>query len=141
MKLVDSTIRYAIPAFGIATRWLREELTVRGVKILLTEACLKELVTDAASAVTLPDAALRAAGSQSGGSYAACLRLEIAARAEFLRLWTQSDDPIDPSDDARERLVRVARKFALPRPWRLSEPVASECQRRTPSYLHWASAG
>ncbi len=144
MKLVDSTIRFAIPAFGIATRWLKEELTARDVKILLTEACLKELVMDAASAVALPATRLAAAfgatAPDSGTSYAACLRREIAARAEFLRLWTQSDDPIDAGGTS-ERLVRVARKFALPRPWKLSEPVASECPRRNRSYLRWASAG
>src|SRR6185312_14121266 len=49
MNLLDSTIRYAIPALGIATRWLKEELEARGVRTPLTESCLKELVTDAHS--------------------------------------------------------------------------------------------
>ncbi len=146
MKLVDNAIRYAIPTFGIATRWLREELSERGVNILLAEACLRELVTDAASAVkgraaSPPATRLSADGRDTEDSYAARLRREIAARAEFLRLWTQSDDPIDTTDGTCGSLVRVARKFALPRPWRLTEPVASECRRRVPSYLRWASAG
>jgi hypothetical protein len=132
MKLVDSTIRYAIPALGIATRWLKEELEARGVKTPLTEACLKELVTDAES-----HAQLGTPAADASTSYAAYLRAQLAARAEFLRQWTLSDDRIEPGS---ERLVRIARNFALPRPWKLSEPVASECRRRAPTWLNWASA-
>jgi len=133
MNLVDSTIRYAIPALGIATRWLKEELEARGVKTPLTDACLKELVTDARLAATLGGD-----GSQVPVSYATWLRAQLAARAEFLRQWTLSDERIGPGD---EHLVRIARNFALPRPWKLSEPVASECRRRVPTWLNWASAG
>jgi hypothetical protein len=133
MNLVDCTIRYAIPALGIATRWLREELEARGVKTPLAEACLKELVMDAES-----DARHLARSTEASGPYADFLRTQLAARAEFLRLWTLSDDRIEPGS---ERLVRIARNFALPRPWKLSEPVASECPRRAPTYLNWASVG
>ncbi len=133
MNLVNSTIRYAIPALGIATRWLKEELDARGVRTPLIEACLRELVTDAES-----NAKLTTGATEAGVTYSASLRSELAARAEFLRQWTLSDDPIAPGN---ERLVRIARKFALPRPWKLSDPVASECPRRVPTYLNWASAG
>ncbi len=133
MNLVDCTIRYAIPALGIATRWLKEELEARGVKTPLAEACLKELVEDAESA-----AKLGRHEAQTSASYAGRLRAQLAARAEFLRQWTLSDDQIEPGS---ERLVRIARKFALPRPWKLSDPVASECRRRVPTYLNWASVG
>jgi hypothetical protein len=132
MNVVDSTIRYAIPALGIATRWLKEELQARGVRTPLIEACLRELVTDAESGAKLTGRATESV------PYPASLRSELAARAEFLRLWTLSDDMIGPGS---ERLVRIARKFALPRPWKVSDPVASECQRRVPTYLNWASAG
>jgi hypothetical protein len=133
MNLVDCTIRYAIPALGIATRWLKEELEARGVKTPLAEACVKELVVDAESV-----AKLGRHGVDASASYAGSLRAELAARAEFLRQWTLSDDPIAPGS---QPLVRIARKFALPRPWKLSDPVASECRRRVPTYLNWASAG
>jgi hypothetical protein len=133
MNLVDNTIRYAIPALGIATRWLKEELEARGVRTPLIEACLRELVTDAES-----DAKLTRGAPEASLPYSASLRSELAARAEFLRQWTLSDDRLGPGS---ERLVRIARKFALPRPWKLSDPVASECQRRVPTYLNWASAG
>jgi hypothetical protein len=132
MNLVDSTIRYAIPALGIATRWLKEELEARGVRTPLIEACLRELVMDAES-----DARLTRAAADASVRYPASLRSELAARAEFMRQWTLSDDLIAPGS---ERLVRIARKFALPRPWKLSDPVASESRRRVPTYLHWASA-
>ena len=132
MNVVDCTIRYAIPALGIATRWLKEELEARGVRTPLTEACLRELVTDAESDAKLERATVAAT------PYSASLRSKLAARAEFLRQWTLSDDPLGPGS---ERLVRIARNFALPRPWKLSDPVASECQRRVPTYLNWASAG
>jgi hypothetical protein len=133
MNLVDSTIRYAIPALGIATRWLKEELEARGVRTPLIEACLREIVTDAES-----NAKLTRGATDASVPYSASLRSELAARAEFLRQWTLSDDLIGPGS---EPLVRIARKFALPRPWKLSDPVASECQRRVPTYLSWASAG
>src|SRR5215469_6720467 len=132
MNLVDSTVRYAIPALGISNRWLKEELEVRGVKTPLVEGCLKELVMDAEA-----DAKAGRHGREASPPYATHLRSQLAARAEFLRQWTLSDDRIEPGS---ERLVRIARKFALPRPWKLSEPVASECQRRVPSYINWASA-
>ena len=133
MNLVDCTIRYAIPALGIATRWLKEELEARGVRTPLAEACLKELVVDAESVAKLGRHTVDASAS-----YAGSLRAALAARAEFLRQWTLSDDPIEPGS---QPLVRIARKFALPRPWKLSDPVASECRRRVPTYLNWASAG
>jgi hypothetical protein len=135
MKLVDSTMRYAIPTLGVGARWLREELRARDVSVRLTEACVRELVMDADAA-----AKLRASGLDAPKPYVSCLRHEIAARAEFLRTWTLSDDRVDLDDPCSHYLVRLARKYALPRPWRLSEPVASECQRRTPTYLNWASA-
>jgi len=132
MNLVDSTIRYAIPALGIATRWLKEELETRGVRTPLIEACLRELVMDAES-----DAQPTGGATEASVPYSASLRSELAARAEFLRQWTLSDDLMGPGS---ERLVRIARKYALPRPWKLSDPVASECQRRVPTYLNWASS-
>ena len=133
MNLVDCTVRYAIPALGIATRWLKEELEARGVKTPLTVSCLKEFVTDAQSQ---PQHATTEA--EVPASYATYLRAQLAARAEFLRQWTLSDDRIGPGS---ESLVRIARNFALPRPWKLSEPVASESTRRAPAWLNWASAG
>ncbi len=132
MNLVESTMRFAIPALGVGARWLREELQARAVSVRLTEACLKELLLDANKAAKRQAADI--------GSYRQCLRDQILTRAEFLRIWTLSDDRIDTDGPYTEELVRLARKYALPRPWRLSEPVASESLRRTPTYGYWANA-
>jgi hypothetical protein len=142
MKLVDSTIRYAIPVLGVAVRWLKEDLRERGVTVHLTEPCLRELVADAEAAAELKFAGQRA--DERAVSYVDRLRAELADRAEFVRAWTQagaaSDDAIDTHARFAEPLVRIARKFALPRAWRLSEPVAAPSRHPTPTYLYWASA-
>jgi hypothetical protein len=135
MKLPDFTTRYAIPAFGIGVRWLREELQERGVSVRLTEACLREFAADAAAAATL-----ETASEHPADTYAHRLRRQIAARAEFLRSWTRSDDSVSADDLPIQHLASIARKYALPRAWILSEPTASKCLRPTPTYLYWASA-
>jgi len=82
-------------------------------------------------------AARDAAGDER---YAQRLRREIATRADFLRAWTRSDDRLDVSDPSVQTLVAIARKYALPRAWTLSEPTASAARNPTPTYLYWASA-
>ena len=134
MNLVETTIRFAIPALRIGTRWLKEELQTQAVNVRLTDACVRALVIDADAV-----AKRQAADNRSFNSYLPCLRQQIRTRVEFLRVWTQSDDTIDPAGP-HAQLVRFAREYALPRPWRLSEPVASECTRRTPTYGSWANA-
>jgi hypothetical protein len=135
MNLVDSTMRYAIPALGVGVRWLKDELLERGVSVRITESCLRELVADADSA-----ARFQASGLDSHESYVTRLRHEIAGRAEFVREWTRSDERIDLDGLHSEALVRIARKYALPRAWRLTDPVAMPSQHPTPTYLYWSSA-
>jgi hypothetical protein len=76
----------------------------------------------------------------SGRAYESTLKQQIAARAEFLKAWTGSDEPIDANDVARRQLVAIAHQYALPRPWKLSEPVVVRSPRRIPHYFHWARA-
>ena len=58
----------------------------------------------------------------------------------FVQLWTGTDEKV-PSEDARaQAFVRIARKYALPRPWKLSDPVAVESHRLRPSNWKWATA-
>jgi hypothetical protein len=85
-------------------------------------------------------AAWRRVAGTDGLRYLDVLREEIVARAEFIHRWTGSDERIDASVDTLASLVRIARKYALPRPWKVTEPVAAQCTRRAPSYWHWASA-
>lgn len=133
MSWLESLRRSVVRALGSDMRWLRQELRARGIKVHLTDACLRELAEDA-------DAAAKRSCSTGAAGYVSELRGQLAARAEFIRTWTMSDDDIDLQGLSRDHLVKVARKYALPRPWRLSEPVAHECARPTPTYLYWARA-
>jgi hypothetical protein len=138
MNLVDSTIRYAMPMLGVTVRWLREELRAKEVSVHLTEPCLRELAADAEVAAEL--SFVNGRPGETAGSYVDRLRAELADRAEFVRAWTQSDDDAETNALFTEPLVQIARKFALPRAWRLSNPVATASLNPTPTYLYWSSA-
>jgi hypothetical protein len=114
MKLNAIVRRLSAPSHETKVGWLRDDLRARGVVVQLTESCLREFVKDATS------------------------REDVASRAEFIEVWTLSDASIDP---ALGRLRDIARQYALPRPWKLSVPVAVAARRPTPIYLRWASAG
>jgi len=128
MKLIDSVTRAMIRAQGSGPRWLRQELDSLGVTIPLTEGCLAEFAREADEA----------AGQDAAGDapYVERLRQQITESARFIQRWTGSDEDIlaGGSDEAH---VRIARQYALPRPWKLPEPVVVEYPRRRPSYWHW----
>jgi hypothetical protein len=135
MKLLDSGIRVFTLAQGTGVRWLREELSSLGVKIPLTEGCLEELVRDADSA------AWRAVAATTGeGSYLTHLRQQLVVQAALVHRWTGSDEKLASDDEIAHAFVRIARKYALPRPWKLSDPVAVESARLRPSNWKWATA-
>lgn len=136
MKLLDYTVRMFVPNFGIGPRWLKDQLDAAGVKVPLSEGCVEELANDAEIA------AWRLTTSAHGASmtYLRCLRSELARRAAFIRRWTASDEKFDMTEEMNAALVRIARKYALPRPWKLSEPVASEW-RRPPLAWRWPTGG
>lgn len=132
MKVLDSMTRRWILLQGTGLRWLRAELEVLQVGIPVTDACLSELVRDA-------DVALRRDGADQGLRYVERLRKQIAAHADFIRWWTGSDEEpvVAASDETVQSLVRIARKHALPRRWKLSDPVVVEYRRKRPSYRQW----
>jgi hypothetical protein len=131
MKRLDSVIRMFIRAQGTGVRWLREELRARRVSIPLTDACLGELVREA-------DALVRRAGAGSDRSYVERLRGQLAAEADFVERWTGSDEELSRAgEETTQDLVRIARKHALPRRWKLSDPVVVEYRRTRPSYRQW----
>jgi hypothetical protein len=136
MRLLDSTLALCAPGFGLGRRWMREALEDLGIDVPLCDGCVTELVKDADAATRQR---LTHASEVSG--YLGLLRRELGLRADFVRLWTLSDEPVDPRNDALAPLVRIARKYALPRPWKLSDPVAAPSLRRYPSYRRWASGG
>jgi hypothetical protein len=135
MRFIDSTMRLCAPGLGVGRRWLREQLAELGVKIPLTEGCLQDLVNDADA-----ESWRRIAASAEPQSYLRCLREQLAARAEFIRRWTCCDERIDSGDERLGSLVRIARNYALPRPWKVTEPIAKACARQQPTYWKWASA-
>ena len=131
MKGLDSMVRLMFRVQGTGLRWLREELEAANVRIRLTDGCIEELVVNA-------DQAARRSGTQQGPSYVERFRKELALRASFIQRWTGSDEKMSLRDEeSLQALVRIARKYALPRRWKLSEPVVIEYRRTRPSDWHW----
>jgi hypothetical protein len=135
MKLLDSGIRVFTLAQGTGVRWLKEELSSLNVRTPLSEGCLEELARDADGAAWQT---AEAAGAAT--SYLAELRRELHARATFVQRWTGTDEKIPADEASAQAFVRIARKYALPRPWKLSDPVAVESRRLRPLNWKWASA-
>ncbi len=95
-----------------------KELSDRHATVYVTDACLREFAADA-----------RADGGKDA----------LATRAEFIVEWTM----VDAEEAERkygEALSMIARKHALPRAWKHSEPAARLAEHPTPTYLYWASA-
>jgi hypothetical protein len=59
-------------------------------------------------------------------------------QANWVRRWTATDEKVPADDPVAQGFVRIARKYALPRPWKLSDPVAVEVARLRPSW-GWAA--
>ena len=139
MTWLNSGIRVLLLAQGSAARWLREELDSLKVRIRLGDGCIDELAREA-------DHAARRAGGIGDGSYVELLREQLIVQANWVRRWTTTDEKVPADDPVAQAFVRIARKYALPRPWKLSEPVAVEVARRRPSWawsagLHTQAAG
>jgi hypothetical protein len=133
MKRLDTMVRMFILGQGAAVRWLREDLNALQVSIPLTDGCLGEFVRQA-------DEAVKRASSNNEQSYVEQLRAELAVRAKFIQTWTGSDENVSLKDEETlQELVRIARKYALPRRWKLSEPVVVEYRRTRPSYWQWTN--
>ena len=133
MTWLNSGIRAFLLAQGTAGRWLRDELEALKVGVLLTDGCIEELAREA------DDAARHAGASASGGnvSYVQLLREQLTVQAGWVRRWTATDEKPPADDPVAQAFVRIARKYALPRPWKLSEPAAVEVVRLRPSWT-WA---
>ncbi|MGH8180609.1 MAG: hypothetical protein ACRETR_06485 [Steroidobacteraceae bacterium] len=131
MTWLNSGIRALIIAQGTAARWLREELNSLKIRILLTDGCIEELAREA------DDAARRAGATAESASYVELLREQLIVQANWVRRWTATDEKPPADDPVAQAFVRIARKYALPRPWKLSEPAAVEVVRLRPSWA-WA---
>jgi hypothetical protein len=132
MTWLNSGIRALLLAQGTAARWLRDELDSLKVRIPLTDGCIEELAREA-------DQAARRAGAAGGNaSYVELLREQLIVQANWVRRWTATDEKVPADDPVAQAFVRIARKYALPRPWKLSEPVAVEVTRPVPAWI-WAT--
>ena len=128
MTWLDSGIRVLLLAQGTAARWLREELNSLKVRIPLTDGCVEELAREA-------DHAARRAAAADDSSYVERLREQLVVQANWVLRWTTTDEKVAADDPIAQAFVRIARKYALPRPWKLSEPVAVEVVRLRPSWV------
>ena len=135
MKFLDSGIRVFTLAQGTGVRWLKEELASLSVKTPLSDGCLEELVRHA------DGAAWRAIDVAKGStSYLTELRQQLRVQATLVERWTCTDEKLSNEDPSAQEFVRIARKYALPRPWKLSDPDAVESARLRPSNWKWATA-
>jgi hypothetical protein len=96
-----------VPKLTAGTRYLKDQLSTHGTKVLLSEGCLKDFVLDAIDAVVRTQ--------QPGESYISCLCRHLDARARFILLWTGTDEKYDRP--VWGDLIAMARKHALPRAW------------------------
>lgn len=131
MTWLDSGIRVLLLARGRGARRLREELHSLQVTIPLSDGCIEELAREA------DQAARRALSAGSGASYLELLREQALIQANWVRRWTMTDEKAPANDPVAQAFVRIARKYALPRPWKLSEPAA--VARLRPAWT-WAAA-
>ena len=107
MTLVQFPIDSGVPKLIAGTRYLKDQLSTHGTKVLLSEGCLKDFVLDAIDAVVRTQ--------QPGESYISCLCRHLDARARFIFLWTSSDEPYDRA--VWGDLVAMAQKHDLRRAW------------------------
>lgn len=133
MKLLETGIRAFTHAQGSGVRWLKEELASLNVKTPLSEGSLEELAGAADSA------AWAALDASEGASYLAALRQQLRKQATLVQRWTGTDEKLS-EEPSVQAFVRIARKYALPRPWKLSDPVAVESRRLRPPNWKWATA-
>ena len=97
----------ATPKLMAGVRYLEEQLSASGVKLLPSRECLKDLALDAI------DATRRT--RRQGESYITCVCRHLDARVRFIILWTSTDEAFDQA--VWRELAGIARKHALARPW------------------------
>jgi len=133
MRLLETGIRAFTHAQGTGVRWLKEELASLSVRTPLSEGSLEELAGAADSA------AWAVLDASEGASYLAELRQQLRKQATLVQGWTGTDEKFG-EEPGIQAFVRIARKYALPRPWKLSDPVAVESRRLRPANWKWATA-
>jgi hypothetical protein len=119
MYLIDSLPRFLFPTRRHGLRWLKEQLRALRVTAPLSPGCLSEFVANAAEAA--------ATSRSSDETYAARLRHQLDAQAQFIHLWTTSDDKLARPDWSA--WIEIARKHLLPRSWKIAQTAVTETRR------------
>lgn len=104
MAVIRSATSSGVPKLAAGTRYLKEQLSTGGAKILPSNACLEDFVLDAIHAT--------ARTQEEGESYIASLRHHLESRARFILLWMSSEGAIHEA--TWRGLVAIARKHDLP---------------------------
>jgi len=119
MHLIDSLPRLLFPTRRRGLQWLKERLQVLGVTAPLSPGCLKDFIANAA------ETADRTASP--GETYAASLRRQLDAAAQFIHLWTTSDEKLTRREWSE--WIEIARRHLLPRSWKIQPTAATETRR------------
>jgi hypothetical protein len=130
MSLIESALGRFVPKVRVGTQYLKEQLAAREVKVRVSDGCIEDLVRDAIESI--------AQAPRTDEPYLTCLRRELDARAEFISEWTGSDAGLDSQKDST--LIAIARRYALPRPWKCRGPaqpteLLSEHRDTIPAHL------
>lgn len=105
MAVIRSATDSGIPKLGAGTRYLKEQLTAGGAKVLPSEECLKDFVLDAIEAA--------ARTPEQADSYIASLRRHLESRARFILRWMSTDEAFEGA--ASRGLREIARKHGVRR--------------------------
>jgi hypothetical protein len=119
MHLIDSFPRPLFPTRRRGLRWLRGELVRLGVRAPLSPGCLADFVANAATAAVRE--------RTSSETYASSLRRQLDAQAQFIHLWTTSDDRLARPEWSD--WIEIARRHLLPRSWKIQESTVTETRR------------
>jgi hypothetical protein len=119
MHLIDSLPRLLFPTRRRGQRWLKERLQALGVTAPLSPGCLADFVANADKTVVRTPS--------SGETYAASLRRQLDAAAQFIHLWTTSDEKLTRPEWSE--WIEIARKHLLPRSWKIQETTVTETRR------------
>lgn len=115
MAVKRSATDSGIPKLAAGTRYLKEQLTAGGARVLLSEDCLKDFVLDAIEAATRT--------SEQGEPYITSLRRHLESRARFILRWVSTEEAFE--DAASRCLVEIARKHGVRRLWRSAGNAAA----------------
>jgi hypothetical protein len=119
MQLTDSLPRLLFPTRRRGVQWLRERLQALRVTAPLSTGCLRAFVASADKAAVIE--------RTSEQTYATSLRQQLDAQAQFVHLWTTSDEQLARPEWSE--WIEIAKKYLLPRSWKIPQTTVTETRR------------